>query len=470
VVVGTTHDTVVPDVQDAVPQPVRPISTEGVRSSAPAKSRPEIVRTAPELAAKLNWADPTKNEATGASNVNVAAFVPTERATVRTKGQAAAPPMPFVLVQETVVDEVQPVVAHGAGLKKTEAVTSAPAKFKPLIVRPQLFEFIALTGAETVEMGGSYVKTRLTVPTTPDTVTMAPRLYDVEEMPRLRHTPVGYRVQMTVVPVVHDVVVHGRPMSACEMDVVGVRSLAPKFSPSKVICPPVMAALEGKDVGTGESYVNQAFVPVPTMPETVSAKEMAVALVVSGGTQATDVGDDQTVVLHVAESVPSAPDRNAAVAVGSAAPKLLPTRDTNEFVAPRAVFWESRVGLVTVGASNVIETPARVPTIPPTTTVAGRPVRVGSAAGTRHVIRVSVTHEVEVHAVDPTDAVGDGLFIAKFTPSTVTDWPPLPGPFGAWWEVMSGESKDISPADVPTTPVIETNALSPDLLRAVEDW
>jgi len=75
-----------------------------------------------------------------------------------------------------------------------------------------------------------------------------------------------------------------------------------------------------------------------------------------------------------------------------------------------------------------------------------------------------------VHTVDPTDAVGDGLFMAKFTPSTVTDWPPLPGPFGAWWEVMSGESKDISPADVPTMPVIETNALSPDLLRAVEDW
>jgi DNA-binding transcriptional ArsR family regulator len=65
-----------------------------------------------------------------------------------------------------------------------------------------------------------------------------------------------------------------------------VRSFAPKFSPSKVISPPVMAALEGTDVGTGESYVNQAFVPVPTMPETVSAKEMAVALVVSGGTQA----------------------------------------------------------------------------------------------------------------------------------------------------------------------------------------
>jgi len=430
---------------------------------------PAIVTRAPELEAKFDEPTATK-DVTGASNVNVAAFVPTERATVREKGQAAPPPMPFVLVQETVVDEVQPVVAHGAGLKKTEAVTSAPAKFKPLIVTPQPFEFTTLTGAETVEMGGSYVKTRLTVPTTPDTVTMAPRLYDVEEMPRLRHTPVGYRVQMTVVPVVHDVVVHGRPMSACEMDVVAVRSLAPKFSPSKVICPPVMAALEGTDVGTGESNVNQAFVPVPTMPETVSANEMAVALMVSGGTQATDVGDDQPVVLHVAESVPSAPDRNAAVAVGSAAPKLLPTRDTNEFVAPRAVFWESRVGLVTVGASNVIETPARVPTIPPTTTVAGRPVRVGSAAGTRHVIRVSVTHEVEVHAVDPTDAVGDGLFIAKFTPSTVTDWPPLPGPFGAWWEVMSGESKDISPADVPTMPVIETNALSPDLLRAVEDW
>jgi len=29
---------------------------------------------------------------------------------------------------------------------------------------------------------------------------------------------------------------------------------------------------------------------------------------------------------------------------------------------------------------------------------------------------------------------------------------------------MSGESKVISPADVPTMPVIETNALSPDLL------
>jgi len=440
-----------------------------VRSAAPAKSRPEIVTRAPELEATFDEPTATK-VVTGASNVNVAAFVPTERATVREKGQAAPPPMPFVLVQETVVDDVQPVVAHGAGLKKTEAVTSAPAKFKPLIVTPATPEFTTLTGAETVEMGGSYVKTRFTVPTTPETVTMAPRLYDVEEMPRLRHTPVGYRVQMTVVPVVHDVVVHGRPMSACEMDVVAVRSLAPKFSPSKVICPPVMAALEGKDVGTGESYVNQAFVPVPIMPETVSAKEMAVALVVSGGTQATDVVDDQTVVLHVAESLPSAPDRNAAVAVGSAAPKLVPTRDTNEFVAPRAVFWESRVGLVTVGASNVIETPARVPTIPVTTTVAGRPVRVGSAAGTRQVIRLSVTHEVEVHAVDPTDAVGDGLFIAKFTPSTVTDWPPLPGPFGAWWEVMSGESKDISPVDVPTTPVIETNALSPDLLRAVEDW
>jgi len=220
--VGTTHDTVVPDVQEAVLQRVRPISTEGVRSSAPAKFRPEIVRTAPELAAKLNGADSNTDVTTGASNVNIAAFVPTERATVRAKGQAAAPPMPFVGAQETVVDEVQPVVAHGAGLKKTEAVTSAPAKFKPLIVTPATPEFTTLTGAETVEMGGSYVKTRFTVPTTPETVTMAPRLYDVEEMPRLRHTPVGYRVQITVVPVVHDVVVQGRPVSACEMDVVGV--------------------------------------------------------------------------------------------------------------------------------------------------------------------------------------------------------------------------------------------------------
>jgi len=167
------HCAVVALVQDVVEQALAATATVAVASEF-AKSRPEIVTTAPDESGRLKF---KLYDTTGASKVNARALVPTSSELTVTANLDAGATSPIGAAHETVVAVDHAVVAHTWLGSEAVAVLSNGAKLRPEIVSvvPEAADDIALTTLSCVGTGASKLNIAAEVPTKPETVT-APSL------------------------------------------------------------------------------------------------------------------------------------------------------------------------------------------------------------------------------------------------------------------------------------------------------
>ena len=175
---------------------------------------------------------------------------------------------------------------------------------------------------------------------------------------------------------------------------------------------------------TGASKLKPS-VEVPTTPPTVTCTARITSYKLASASHkpplalaahATDVADVHPAVEHTA-------DTSCAVAVYSLSPKLSPLTVTDP--RPLATVFPPTANDPT-GASNE-NTPYPVPTTPPTVSSAVWESR--SCAPIWHDTDVPELHNVVLHGAEPITAVAVYVLLPKPSPCTVTDPPPLVGPF-----------------------------------------
>jgi len=249
-----------------------------------AKSRPEIVTTAPPDVGELGT---NTEDATGASKLNAAVLVPTSAPTVAVTN-TDLPPCDGTESHTRVVPVVQEVVLQGMCLISAELVRSYTPKLNPDRVRLVLPEMAAFE-LPVVMAGLSKLKTlSLAVPTTAPTVSAALRSSGETAAEATTHTMlVGLRQEADW----HD----GAPSLA---EGVAPSDAEPKLRPAKVKKPPPetgMFRVGSVDVMTGGSKEKR---PVPTKPLTVTVVASRRPPLTAGLTQRSEVPVDQEVVAH----------------------------------------------------------------------------------------------------------------------------------------------------------------------------